>query len=202
MYDKHYIPCLKIKNIRTEKKIIEKNRINKLLFIIKNESNENRFFLRTKILMKIKLRDKKKFAKKFYEGQFFGVSFPGDNFPGVTFWGTIFLRGNFADGHFPGRNFPGGIFPGAYFLEPVFAYLKLTSSITRIEHLLMQINPTVLVDVKKHFFSFVKSPKLNSNFTKQISCTFHFRDDNCTKLLKKLKERKKLCNLVIATVRI
>ena len=55
------------------KKIMKKYRINKLLFIIKkNELNENRFFLRTKILIKIKIRCKKKFTKKFHGGQFSG----------------------------------------------------------------------------------------------------------------------------------
>ena len=44
---------------------MEKYRINKLLFIIKkNKLNENRFYLRTKIPIKIKIRDKKKFNKK------------------------------------------------------------------------------------------------------------------------------------------
>ena len=43
--------------------------------------NENRFFLWTKILMKIKIRDKKKFAKKFHGGQFSGGQFSlGENF--------------------------------------------------------------------------------------------------------------------------
>ena len=51
--------------------------------------NENRFFLRTKILIKIKIRYKKKFTKKFHGGQFSGERF-----------------------------FCGAFFPGAFFLEP------------------------------------------------------------------------------------
>ena len=53
------ITYLKIKNIRTGKKIREKYKVNKLLFTIKNELNEDRFCLRTKISIKIKIRDKK-----------------------------------------------------------------------------------------------------------------------------------------------
>ena len=69
---------------------MEKYRINKLLFIIKNELNENRLFLQRKIIMKINLRDKKKFRQKIHGEQF-------------------------SKGYFPGE---GGIFPGAYFLAP------------------------------------------------------------------------------------
>ena len=54
---------------------MEKYRISKLLFIIKNELSENTFFLRTKILIKIKLRDKKKFTRKFDGEQFSGWQF-------------------------------------------------------------------------------------------------------------------------------
>ena len=75
IYEKHYMPYLKIKIIRIGKKI-EIYRINKFLFIIKkNELNENRLYLRKKILIKITIRDKKKFIKIFHEGQFSGGQF-------------------------------------------------------------------------------------------------------------------------------
>ena len=65
---------------------MEKYRISKLLFIIKNELSENTFFLRTKILIKVKLRDKKKFTRKFDGEQFSGWQFS----LGAIFRGTIF----------------------------------------------------------------------------------------------------------------
>ena len=66
------------------KKIMQKYRINK--FIIN--------FLRTKTLIKIKIRDKKKFTKKFHgEGG------------GAIFLRTIFL-GTIFKGHFSGNIFP------------------------------------------------------------------------------------------------
>ena len=62
---------------------------------MKIELNENRFSLRTKILIKIKNRDKKKSTKKFHGGE-----------------GTNFLRGKFSwGGNFSGDIFPGGTFP-------------------------------------------------------------------------------------------
>ena len=87
------------------KKVMEKYKISKLLFIIKkNELNENRFFLRAEILIKIKIRDKKKLTKNLMGG-----NFPGGNFPGRQFSGEQFSRG-----YFSGRNFSGSIF-----LEPL-----------------------------------------------------------------------------------
>ena len=47
--------------------------------------NENRFFLRTKIIIKMK-----KFTKNFHGGQFSGRV--GGNFPGVIFQGAFFLE--------------------------------------------------------------------------------------------------------------
>ena len=49
--------------------------------------NENRFYLQTKIYIKIKLRDKKKFTKNLTGG-----NFPGDIFPGSRH----FPRGRFS----------------------------------------------------------------------------------------------------------
>ena len=57
----------------------------------KNELNENRFYLRTKILIKIKIIDEKRLKKKL--------------------WGAIFQVAIFLWRNFPGGNFPGGIFP-------------------------------------------------------------------------------------------
>ena len=54
--------------------------------------NENRFFLRTKILIKIKIRDKKKFTKNFMGGEGEGAIFLGGNFPRGHFSGDIFAR--------------------------------------------------------------------------------------------------------------
>ena len=86
--------------MHTGKKITEKYRINKLFFTIKkNELIENRFYLRTKILMKIKIRDKNKFTKKFH-GR--GEQFSGEQFfGGAIFQGATFLRDNFPGGFFP-----------------------------------------------------------------------------------------------------
>ena len=53
----------------------------------KNELNENRFYLRTKILIKIKIIDEKRLKKKIM-----GCNFPGSNFPGGNFPGGIFPR--------------------------------------------------------------------------------------------------------------
>ena len=69
------------------KKVMEKYKISKLLFIIKkNELNENRFFLRAEILIKIKIRDKKKLTKKSHGRQFSGRQFSWE----TIFWGAIF----------------------------------------------------------------------------------------------------------------
>ena len=60
---------------------MQKYRINK--FIIN--------FLRTKTLIKIKIRDKKKFTKKFHgEGGGGGANFLEDNFLGDNFQGAFF----------------------------------------------------------------------------------------------------------------
>ena len=69
------------------KKIVIYNRKNKL--------NENKFYLQTKISMKIKIRDKKKFTKNLMEGIFPGCNFPGSNFLGTIYWGTICQRAIF-----------------------------------------------------------------------------------------------------------
>ena len=53
----------------------------------KNELNENRFYLRTKILIKIKIIDEERLKKKIM-----GCNFPGSNFPGGNFPGGIFPR--------------------------------------------------------------------------------------------------------------
>ena len=68
---------------------MQKYRINK--FIIN--------FLRTKTLIKIKIRDKKKFTKKFH----------GEGGGG---------GGQFSCGQFSWEQFSRGIFPGTFFLEP------------------------------------------------------------------------------------
>ena len=61
-------------------------------------------FLWTKIIIKIKTRDKKKFTKKFHGGQFSGRQFS---------FGAIFRPGvQFSRGQFSG---------GAFFLEPKFS---------------------------------------------------------------------------------
>ena len=62
----------------------------------KNELNENRFLLRTKILIKIKISAKKK------------------------------LTEDLIGSYIPGGNFPGAFSPGAFFLEPIsiFQYLE------------------------------------------------------------------------------
>ena len=67
----------------------------------KNELNENRFLLRTKILIKIKISAKKKLTKDLI-----GSYIPGGNFPGA------FFRGAFS--------------PEAFFLELIliFQYLE------------------------------------------------------------------------------
>ena len=65
---------------------MEKYRINKLLFIIKNDLNENTFYLRTKFIIKIEIRDKKKFTKKF---SWWGM---GEGAGGLT--GAIFYPHN------------------------------------------------------------------------------------------------------------
>ena len=74
---------------------MEKYRINKLLFIIKNELNEiswRTIFLRRAI--------------------FRGAIFWGGNFPGGQFF-----RGQFSGGIFPGWIFPGGMIPRTVFKE-------------------------------------------------------------------------------------
>ena len=69
--------------------------------------NEIRFFIfhfQTKTLIKIKIRDKKKFTQKFHgEGQFSGGNFPGGQFTG------------------------GPLFQGAFFLEPLKIFPKYLS---------------------------------------------------------------------------
>ena len=102
--------------------------------------NENGFYLWTKILIKIQIRDKKKFTKNVHGGvivqgaiflgsnfpeatsrrQFsceanFQRQFPGGNFPEREFSGG----GNFPGGNFLRDNFPGDIFPGDIFPRPV-----------------------------------------------------------------------------------
>ena len=74
-------------------------RINK--FVIKRL--KNRFFLWTKILIKIETRDKKKFTQKIHwKGG--GTVFLGGNFPGVNSLGCNF-PGHFSGGHFSRGNF-------------------------------------------------------------------------------------------------
>ena len=70
---------------------------------------ENRFFLWTKILIKIKTRDKKKLIKNIH-----GVQFSKGQCSGGQFFEGHFFRGQFS-----GRHFPGGFFLGAFFLEPL-----------------------------------------------------------------------------------
>ena len=70
----------------------------------KYKLNENRFHLRTKIPIKRKIRDKKKYAKKVHGGQFSEGNFAGPNFPGDNLSESIFLgRGGviFPEGTFP-----------------------------------------------------------------------------------------------------
>ena len=70
--------------------------------------NENRFYLRTKIPIKITIRDKK-FIKKFHGEQFSlrmggegeGGNFPGGNSPEAIFWGG---GGGFPEGILPRTN--------------------------------------------------------------------------------------------------
>ena len=69
------------------KKIVIYNRKNKL--------NENKFYLQTKISMKIKIRDKKTLTKNLMEGKFQGCNFLGSNFLGTIYWGTICQRAVF-----------------------------------------------------------------------------------------------------------
>ena len=65
--------------------------------------NENRFFLWTKISIKIKTRDKKKFTKKFRErggeGNFPRGNFPWEQFSGGHFSGGIFPRADWPKSH-------------------------------------------------------------------------------------------------------
>ena len=55
--------------------------------------NENRFFLWTKILIKIKTRDKKKIHRRQFSERGRGVV--GGNFPGGPFSGGLFRGGIF-----------------------------------------------------------------------------------------------------------
>ena len=82
------------------KKIIEKCRIKKLLFIIQKKRNGNTFYLQTKMSIKIKIRDKKDSQK--------------------ILWWAIFR----------GTIFRGKVFQGAFFLEPYNSqHIFLTSSL-------------------------------------------------------------------------
>ena len=54
----------------------------------KNELNENRFYLRTKILIKIKIIDEKRLKKKLWGAIFQVAIFRGATFPGVFFLET------------------------------------------------------------------------------------------------------------------
>ena len=72
-----------------------------MLFIIVKKT-ESKFYLQTKMSVKTKIRDKKKFTKNFIVGNFVGKQFS---------WGEIFR---------------GAIFPGAFFLEPNFRRLIIT----------------------------------------------------------------------------
>ena len=57
----------------------------------KNKLNQNRFYLQSKVSIKIKIRDKKKFTKNLIGG-----NFPGRNFPGGKFSGGHFSREHFS----------------------------------------------------------------------------------------------------------